>query len=314
MIGEEFGDFFVNGTSYLAGKGAAEAANLPEKLHLRGTGAELETAVVVGDLGMILKDVGTPTVVGMMCLSEMLSVFMESPMIGAGFAGGPVNPPLAHLACDGVISMLLLLDNGGNVDEAADKIKEIKQTQFIDGVLNAINNNTVARKAEQIRRGVVTQAIIHGTESIKTRALYDRAKQAYEQLKEGTSLEDVCKELDRERVEMVEANASMVLSGFTGQEIGIKFKKLAGGARRSHPFAKTFWGFDCDIDADITVNGETVSLVGVAHKVAPDVTLNKKTELHLPVMCASVAAQEIMYVGALHHERGHTRRRGRGHG
>ena len=53
-----------------------------------------------------------------------------------------------------------LIKNNGDIEAAADKIKELKQTQFIDGVVNAINNNTVARKAEQIRRGEVTQVII----------------------------------------------------------------------------------------------------------------------------------------------------------
>ena len=298
MIGEEFGEFFVNSTCYLAGKGADEATGLPEKLHLRGTGKEYDTAQLVGDMGMILKDVGTPTVVGMMCMNEMLAAFEESAMIGAGFGGGPVNPPLAHLACDGLIAMNLLMDNGGDLEAAADKIKELKLTQFIDGEFNAINNNTIARKAEQIRRGDVTQVIIKGTEGIRTNALHQRAKKAYDGLQAGKSLEDVCKELDLERQAKVEKNASMVLSGFTGQEIVLKFTKLAGGARRSHPFAKTFWGFDCDVDADITINGETVSLEGVAHKVAPDAALNKKAELGLPVMCASATAQELMYVGA----------------
>jgi len=298
MIGEEYGEFFVNGTSYLAGKGAAEAAGLPEKLHMRATGQEYDTATVIGDMGMILKDVGTPTVVGMMCFNEMLAAFEESASIGAGFAGGPVNPPLAHLACDGVIAMNLLIQNGGDIEAAADKIKELKLTQFIDGVLNAINNNTVARKAEQIRRGDVTQVIIKGTEGLRVNAFYQTARRAYDDLNAGKSLEDICSALDQERQAMVEKNASMVLSGFTGQEISIKFTKLAGGARRSHPFAKKFWGFDCDIDAEVTINGQKTVLEGVAHKLAPDAALNGKEELGLPIMAASVAAQELMYVGA----------------
>jgi hypothetical protein len=297
MIDEAEGEFFKQGTCYLAGKGAMEAAGLPEKLHLRGTMQEFDTATLVGDLGMILKDVGAPSVIGMMTLNEMLAAFMEGPLIGAGFGGGPLNPPLAHCISDGVVAMKALISDGGDMESTADMIREIKLSQFIDGGTSAIAYNIIARKAEQIRRGSVTEAMIKGTEGIRIKMISDRAEATYAGLNEGKSLEEICREMDQQRKTMVEKNSSTVLSAFLGADITVSFTKIAGGARRSHPFAGFFWGFDSDVDAEVVINGEKFVLEGLCHKVVPDAVLNKKSELSMAITCAAVAIQELMYIG-----------------
>ena len=109
FLGEEYGVFGGVDSAYLAGLGAVEAANLPKKLHVRGTREEFDTAKVIGDFGLILKDIGGPSVIGSMALNEIFAGFEESPIIGAGFSGGPVNPPLGHLCGDVVPALRLMM-------------------------------------------------------------------------------------------------------------------------------------------------------------------------------------------------------------
>lgn len=299
MISDKYGEFFVVGTTYLAGKGAARAAGLPEKLHMRGTGQEFDTAGLVGDLGLILKDVGAPTVIGMMAFLEMLASFQEAPMIGAGFSGGPVNAPLGHLNSDGVVAMKLLLSNNGDVEAAADVLANMKKTEWLDGEMAAISANTIARKAEQIRRGRVTEVMITATDGVRANAIYNRAKRTYDALSGGKGLADIIHEFEAERQAKVEMVAGMALGGMFGKKIEVKFTKIKGGARRKSPFAEVYWGFDCDTDVEVTIDGETVVLEKLCHEYIPDAVLNKTLtpQTSMAVTVAAVALQELMYIG-----------------
>ena len=297
MIAEEYGPFFVADTSYAVGKGAMQAAGLPEILHMRGSRTEFDTARLLGDIGLILKDVGAPTVVGMISWVEMMAAFEEAPMIGAGFSGGPVNAPLGHLTADSVVAMHLLLENKGDLEVTANAIKQVKDTQWLDPEMATISINTVARKAEQIRRGPVSKVLILATDSTRAKAIYQRAQRTYDGLSAGRTLEEIIGEFEKERQDRVEANASAMFSQMFGKNIKLHFTKLAGGARRDDKFAQTYWGFDADVNGVVNVDGETFNIEGLSHKVVPDAVLNKKSELSFPITLLAATVQELQYVG-----------------
>lgn len=52
-------------------------------------------------------------------------------------------------------------------------------------------------------------------------------------------------------------------------EVGIKFTKIARGARRPDDIAKRHLSFDIDADAEIKVGDETFRFEGLVHKVIP---------------------------------------------
>ena len=91
----------------------------PEEVHFKVTGEAVDTAKLVGDVGLILKDIGAPSVIGMMAFDEIFSCFQEGI---AGFSGGPVNAPLGHVGAYAVIGMKALIKNGGDAAKTGQEI------------------------------------------------------------------------------------------------------------------------------------------------------------------------------------------------
>lgn len=297
-VGEYYGEFFKTNSAYVAGVGAVEAAGLPEKLHIRGTGEEYDTAELVGDLGVIIKDIGGPSVIGMMVFEELLAAFEESLMIGAGFSGGPLQPPLGHMSADAVLAMKLIMENSGNIEKSADKIKEVKEQFWLEPEIAMIATNTISRKAEQVQRGLVTKACIIATDGARAKGVFERAKFTYEKLKDGKELDEIVRMLDDEKLNNVETACSKLLSNMTGKEISINVTKFAGCARRKKSeFLTKYCGFDTDADIEITVDGEKVIFEGLSHKVIPDAVLNKKTDILEAIPLGAVPIVELQLSG-----------------
>jgi hypothetical protein len=297
-IGESYGEFFKVNSAYVAGLGAVEAAGLPEKLHIRGTGEEYDTARLVGDLGVILKDIGGPSVIGMMAFEEMLSAFEESLAIGAGFSGGPLQAPLGHMTADAVLAMKVLISTSGDIEATADKITEIKENFWIEPEMAKVATNTISRKAEQVQRGPVTKAMILATDGGLTRAVYDRAKFTYEKLNEGMDINEIVHLLDDEKLNNVETACSMLFSGMMGKDIKIKITTYQGCARRKpNDFLKKYCGFDTDATVEVTIDGEKIVFEGLSHKVIPDAVMNKKQEILEAIPLAAVPVVELQLSG-----------------
>lgn len=301
LLGEEFGKFGEVDTAYLAGKGAMKAAGLPETLHMRGTGEEYDTARFLGDFGLILKDIGGPSVIGSMALNEIFAGFQESAMIGAGFSGGPLNVPLGHIAGDTAPALRLLITNDGDVHATAEAVKDYKMESFIDPEIALTALNTIARKAEQVTRGPVTESCILASEPSRDRSIYRRAVTTYEMMKEGQSVEDVAHALDDERLAYVEKRGSAILSAFTGQSIEFTFTEIGPHARRTDGFTAKYWGFDAKASYDISIDGEKYHIENLTARVIPEYALEGKGQddpnMKTAIMAGAILLQELQYIG-----------------
>lgn len=293
-VAESEGEYGKVNSAYLVGKTAAETAGLPPKLHLRITGEEFDTGRFIGDLGLILKDVGAPSVIGLMAFDEIFSIFKENII---GFSGGPLNSPLGHVAAYAVIAMKLLLENGGQCPEAARAIMEDKAGFSFDPETTFICINVMTKKAHEIKSGLVTDTLILATEPAKSKAIHDKAVFTYEALEKGRSLAEVVKQLDDERLVRYEHYAGRVLSSLLGQPVEIKALKVACGARRKSSIARKFLAFDPLLDFKVSVGDKTAELHGFVHEIVPQYCLGQHDDLAWAMVPCAALSCEIMLAG-----------------
>jgi len=262
------GKWVSTDTSEMTGEAAAKTAHLPEKLHFKGTNEELSTARVVGDLGLMFKDIGTPTVVGMLAFAEIMGCLAES---GSGAGGGPLCAPMPHQIGADCAVVLRAISQTKSVERAAELVK-LNKMSYLDPEMGMVAANTISRKIHGINPGPVTQAIIDATNAETRKAVERRAEESYAQLKAGKSVGDVVKSLDDGRRMTVEGSASKMFSGMLGKEVKVKVVKLTSGARMPHEMMK-YYGFDIDADVEVSIDGQKIMMSGITQKIIPDIVI-----------------------------------------
>jgi hypothetical protein len=288
-VADHYGPYGKVTSAFVAGLSAVRTAGLPETLRFRLTGDTMPTAKLVGDLGLILKDVGGPTVIGMMAFDEMLQVFEEFVRI--------TDPPLGHLCADGVAVFRALLVEGAQPEAVADALVHAKLASSVDPDTTIVAMNIVARKAQQLCRGPVTDALLLASEPGRTQALARRAVFAYEALTAGRALADVVADLDRERLATIERRVGERQSSLTGRAVGVRVTRVAAGARRDSRMARRWLAFDAAIDVEVTIDGAVTVLEGYVDRVVPRVAQGEAPELAAAVSIAAMAVGEILVAG-----------------
>jgi len=288
-VREEYGPYGKVTSAFVAGSAAARTAGLPETLHVRLTGDEIATGRLIGDLGLILKDVGGPTVIGMMAFDECMQVFEEF----ARFS----DPPLGHLCADAVVAFKALLQEGATSRAVAAALLRARMETSIDPDTTMLSMNTVARKAQQVRRGPVSETLQLASEPGRADALYRRAALTYDALTAGKRLDEIVQQLDRDRQATVERRVSARVSKQLGKAVQVRLTKVAAGARRDSKMARRWLAFDADIDAQITVDGVTTDLPGYVHDLVPKVARGERTDLAWAMTPVAYVVGELLVAG-----------------
>lgn len=279
----------------LVGKAAVKAAGLPEKIHMHLTDEEFDTAQLVGDIGLILKDIGAPSVIGMMALAEILASFKEG--ISSGFSAGPVNAPLGHQGSYAVAAMKALLEENADPAEIAKKIVKERCSNSLNPESALVSINILARKADEVKLGPVTRLLIRATEPMRTKAIYEKASFTYDQLMQGKSIGEIVKTLDDERLAIVEKQAGVIFTQMTGESVTVKVENLHSAARRTAKLVKKYWSFDPYVDITVTMGEKKAVMEGFVHDIIPKVCQGECQDVAWAVPFGAGVMDELALAG-----------------
>lgn len=266
-VPESCGTYGRTSSVYLVGKSAAETAGLPEKLHMRVTGEEYDTAHLVGDVALIMKDIGGPSVVGMMSFVEIFACFSERI---CGASGAPHNSPLGHMTCYTVAAMKAL-QAGMDPWETGAAIVKDRTMDTVNPESAMFSIYAVAKKASELRNGPITKLLVQATLPYVTRDIRNKVRVTFEQLQKGSSLTEIVKKLDDERVACVEKNGGRWWSAQTGKTVTFKVESIGNAARRSSKLVKKYLAFDPLVKIRVEADGKTAVMDHFVDQVIPGV-------------------------------------------
>lgn len=294
-VPEEEGNYGRTTSVRLVGKAAVKAAGLPEKLHMHLTNQEFDTAQLVGDVGLILKDIGGPAVIGMMALAEILACFKEP--FSSGFSSGPVNAPLGHQGAYAVAVMKALLEEDADKEKIAKAIVEERCANSLNPESSLVSINIIARKADEVKNGPVTRMMIEATEPARTKAIFEKASYAYDELSAGKTLAEVVKKLDDDRIAVVEECAGKLFTSMTGEKVTLKIENLHSAARRTAKLVQKYWAFDAYVDVTVTMGDKKAVMPGFIHDIIPKVCKGECQDVAWAVPLAAAAMDDLSLSG-----------------
>ncbi len=292
-VPEECGTYGRTSSVYLVGKAAAEAAGLPPKLHMRITGEEYDTAHVVGDVGLILKDIGGPSVIGMMSFAEVFACFQERI---CGGSGGAHNPPLGHMT-GYTMCVIKALQAGMTPEEIGPAVMEDRSTDVVNPYPAPFSIYAVAKKASELHNGPVTRLLVDASLPYVAKLIYQKGLATYEGLNQGRTLADIVRQMDDERVADIETYGAKYWKKLAGRDVTVKYLKIENAARRTSKLVKKYLAFDPLITVEVTEGEKHVVMEHFTDQVIPQVCLGERPDLAWATEIAAPLTSEVVLSG-----------------